>query len=206
MADRAADTEQILAEIQAGHAVEEGFRRLCDLYHRPLYYFFSRRGFPPQDCLDLTQETFVGIYRGIDSFRRDARFETWLFKVATNAWRKRLRRGAADKRAGQEVPIEDSEGEPLDLPAAGTPVPGEDLLRQERSRVLREGIEKLPEQMRKCLMLRVYHDLKYREIAVLMRLSPETVKVHLFQARRRLQEELGPYFESSLARLDEGTA
>ena len=59
--------------------------------------------------------------------------------------------------------------------------------------------------MRKCLMLRVYHDLRYREIAGVMRLSAETVKVHLFQARKRLQSELGPYFAGSLSRLDERT-
>jgi RNA polymerase sigma-70 factor (ECF subfamily) len=64
--------------------------------------------------------------------------------------------------------------------------------------VLREAIEKLPEQMRKCLMLRVYQEMKYREIATLLRLSPETVKVHLFQARRRLREDLGPYFHDAI--------
>lgn len=208
MADRAEIVQGIVRELQAGTAVEERFRQLCDLFHRPLYHFFARRGFPPQDCLELTQETFLGIYRGIGSFRRDARFETWLFKVATNAYRKRLRAGAATKRAGAEVPLEDpeDEGERRDLPAAAGPAPGEELLRQERSRVLREAIERLPEQMRKCLMFRVYHEMKYREIGVVMRLSPETVKVHLTTARRRLQQELGPYFAETLSRLEEGTS
>ena len=52
--------------------------------------------------------------------------------------------------------------------------------------------------MRKCLILRVYHEMKYREIGTVLRLSPETVKVHLFQARRRLQEELGDYFRDAI--------
>ena len=52
--------------------------------------------------------------------------------------------------------------------------------------------------MRRCLVLRVYQEMKYREIAALLRLSPETVKVHLFQARKRLREELGPYFADAV--------
>ena len=197
--------QQIIEALQAGASPDESFRRLCDLYGRRLYHFFSKRGFSREDCLDLTQETFLGIYRGIGSFRREAGFETWLFKVATNAYRKRLRWGAADKRAGEEVPLEAEEGDdgpPRELPAT-TPQPGEEVLRRERSRVVREAIEKLPEQMRKCLLLRVYRDLKYREIAALLRLSPETVKVHLFQARRKLQQELGGYFADSLFGADE---
>lgn len=204
MSDRAESVQKIIEELQAGISFEENFRLLCDLYHRPLYHFFAKRGFPPQDCLDLTQETFLGIYRGIGSFRRDARFETWLFKVATNAFRQRLRRGTADKRTGQEVPLEaesDDDRSHLRLEErvpAGGPAPGEGIFQKERARLLRQAIERLPAQMRKCLILRVYHEMKYREIGTVLRLSPETVKVHLFQARRRLQAELGEYFREAI--------
>jgi RNA polymerase sigma-70 factor, ECF subfamily len=200
MPDRAELTQKIVEELQAGISVEENFRLLCETWHRPLYHFFAKRGFPSQDCLDLTQETFLGIYRGIGSFRRDARFETWLFTVATNAFRKRLRAGAADKRSGQEVSLEGGEDDRglEDRVAADGPAPGEAMLQQERTRLLRAAIERLPEQMRKCLVLRVYHEMKYREIATVLKLSPETVKVHLFQARRRLQAELGDYFRDAL--------
>ena len=205
MPDRAELTQKIVVELQAGISVEENFRLLCEAWHRPLHHFFSKRGFPPQDCLDLTQETFLGIYRGIGSFRRDARFETWLFTVATNAFRKRLRSGAADKRSGQEVSLEGGEDDRgLEERAAdGGPVPGEGMLRKERARLLRDAIERLPEQMRKCLVLRVYHEMKYREIATVLKLSPETVKVHLFQARRRLQADLGDYFRDALPEPEE---
>ena len=202
MSDRDASLHQIIDQLQAGRAVEESFRLLCERYHRPLYAFFARRGFSHADCLDLTQETFLGIYRGIGSFRRDARFETWLFKVATNAWRKRLRLTVAGKRAGEEVSLDLAPGEEEDRPAfqpvAADPPPGASLFQAERSRLLREAVDRLPDQMRKCLVLNVYHELKMREIAQLLHLSPETVKVHLFQARRRLQAALGPHFADSL--------
>ena len=194
MDDPNESVQSIIERLQAvGSPREEDFRQLFDLFYPRLLHFFARRGFPPQDCLDLTQETFLGIYRGIGSFRRDSRFETWLFSIATNAWRKRLRWGVAGKREGREVPLEPAEDARDEAPA-----PGEDALRRERSRLLREAVEKLPEQMRRCLVLRVYQEMKYREIAALLRLSPETVKVHLFQARKRLREELGPYFADAV--------
>ena len=199
MADPAEVAYTIVRELQAGRAVEENFRRLVDLYHRPLYRFFARHGFPPHDCLDLTQETFLGIYRGIGSFRGDARFETWLYRVATNAWRKRLRHGVAEKRTAEEVPLDAGPEEdglaPADLLPALEPTPGEELLHEERKRLLRAAIERLPDQMRKCLLLRVDRELAVRDIATLLRLSPETVKAHLFQARKRLQAELGDLYE-----------
>jgi RNA polymerase sigma-70 factor, ECF subfamily len=198
MSETDASLQAILDDLQAGRTVEESFRLLCDRFHRPVYAFFAKRGFSHSDCLDLTQETFLGIYRGIGSFRGEARFETWLFKVATNAFRKSLRRQVAGKRSGDEVSLDTVPGEtgemPVFQPVADGPAPGAGLFQAERSRLLREAVERLPDQMRKCLVLSVYHDFKVREIARLLHLSPETVKVHLFQARRRLQKTLGPHF------------
>jgi RNA polymerase sigma-70 factor, ECF subfamily len=197
----------LIEQLQTGSSRDAAFRRLFDLYSPRLYHFFSRRGFPHQDCLDLTQETFIGIYRGIAAFRRDASFETWLFKIATNAYRKRLRWGTAEKREAQEVALEDQEdGGPMaTLAAAGVPTASEAMLGKERSHLLRQAIDRLPEQMRKCLVLRIDRELRYKEIAVLLRLSPETVKVHLAQGRKRLREELGPYFQDLISGIEEAT-
>jgi len=207
--------ESLIEQLQAPASrddANEAFRRLFGLYSPRLYYFFSRRGFSHADCLDLTQETFLGIYKGIGTFRRESSFETWLFKIATNAYRKRLRWGVAGKRDAPEVPLDGSPEEGGAMAAISTvattdvPAPGEEMLQRERALVLRQAIDRLPEQMRKCLVLRVDHEMAYKEIAVILRLSPETVKVHLARARRRLQEELGPYFASSVARIEEEKA
>jgi RNA polymerase sigma-70 factor (ECF subfamily) len=205
LAGRAERVEAILQELRDGAPPEERFRHLFEIYYGPLRGFFARRGFTPEDCQELTQETFLGIYTGIGSFRGDAGFETWMWKIANNAWRKRRRWWSADKRAAEEVPLDEVmelTGEPREELAPDTsPDPGQAALDHERSRLLREAIERLPEQMRKCLMLRVYQDLKYREIAVVVRLSIETVKAHLFAARKRLQQELGDYFHEALDRI-----
>ena len=202
-----ATVQSLIEQLQTGSSRDEAFRRLFDLYSPRLYHFFSRRGFPHPDCLDLTQETFVGIYRGIGAFRRDASFETWLFRIATNAYRKRLRWGAAEKRGTPEVPLEgdQEDGGPMATLAADVPTASEEMLSRERSHLLRQAIGRLPEQMRKCLVLRIDRELRYKEIAVLLRLSPETVKVHLAQGRKRLREEMGPYFQDLISGIEEAT-
>ncbi len=189
--------DSLLDALAAGRPAEEVYERLFGLYYRPVRDFFARRGFPPADCQDLTQETFLGIFRGMGSFRRDAPFDAWLFAVAANVYRKRLRHREAGSRRGREVPldggVEEEGGPAAELPAV-TAAPEGDSLTRERARLLRQAVEGLPPQMRACLVLRVYHDLKYREVAGRLRLSIDTVKAHLFQARQRLRNELGEYF------------
>lgn len=201
--DDRARSAAIFEELQAGSRREENFHRLFDLYYGRVFRFFAKRGIPPEDCRDLAQDTFIGIYRGIGAFRGEAELDAWIFKIAANLYRKRLRWGAAEKRAGTVVALdgaavspaaEDRGDGPADLPAGGD-APDSRILDQERSRLLRAAVQTLPDQMRNCLILRVYHDLKYREIAAAMRISIETVKAHLFRARERVKESLGDYFE-----------
>lgn len=203
MSSETRSINRIIEEWQAGIDRQENFRRLFERYYRPVYHFFAKRGFSAESCQDLTQETFIRVYIGMAGFRRESRFETWLFQIAGNTYRKELRRQSASKRAGQQVSLEGasekgssaSGGSELGDPSS-TQGPLDDVLHTEQRQELRRAIEELPEQMRKCLMLRVYQELSYREIAVVLRLSAETVKAHLHQARQRLRDELAGYFDS----------
>lgn len=181
---------------RAGGVVEldrdREFERLFERYARPVSYFFAHRGFSPEECRDLTQETFLGVYRGMDGFRHDASVETWLFTIAANVWRNEVRSRTAGKREGWEVPLERLAESPGKLPGelceADDPLAG--LIEEERAGLLREALDELPAQMRRCLLLRLDQQLKYREIAQVLRISIETVKSQLFQARERLRHEL----------------
>ncbi|HVR09304.1 MAG TPA: sigma-70 family RNA polymerase sigma factor [Thermoanaerobaculia bacterium] len=207
MAEKVPPLPEIIAALQAGVAEEENYRYLFDLCYSPLKGFFLRNGCPAEDCLDLIQETFLGIYRGIATFRGEAKFETWLFQIAANAERKARRRGATVKRRGTEVSLDAKPdaglpeiGETL---ASSAPGPDEDALNHERSERLHQAVAGLPTQMRRCLILRIDRGLTYSEIGTVLRLSPGTVKSHLFEARHRLQEDLGRDFAALLARGDE---
>jgi RNA polymerase sigma-70 factor (ECF subfamily) len=173
---------------QAGEDREAAFRSLFDAFYRPLLRFFARKGFGPEDCRDLTQETLLGIYHGLDGYRRDARFESWLYRIATTTYLKRRRAEHAAMRSGEEVSTDD-DAKPLTL---GKPAAQLDtVLERERADQLAAAIAELPEQMRKVLLMRLHRQLSYKEIATVLRVSTETVKAHLFQARKRLKERLG---------------
>jgi RNA polymerase sigma-70 factor, ECF subfamily len=183
--------ERAIRRFQEGSDRQGAFRLLYETYFRAIERFFARKGLPPQDCLDLTQETFLGIYKGLDGYEDRQRFTAWLYRVATTTYLKRRRTAATVKRAAEEVSRDG-----MDDPEATLAVPGrqlEGLLDEERGRALRAAVAELPEQMRDCLTLRLYHQLAYSEIATIKKISIETVKAHLFRARKKLQEKLADF-------------
>ncbi len=192
-----------MARFDSSAGPDEEFHRLFDRYFRPLFYFFRNRGIPAEDCRDLTQETFLRVYKSIGRFRGEASIETWLFQIATNLWRNRVRHDRAGKREATEVSLEGAMEKGQPIPAerslargAHNVAPLSGLLADEQAGMLRRALADLPPQMRRCVLLRIDQDLKYREIAGLMQISIDTVKSQLSQARDRLEKELGLYFDA----------
>jgi RNA polymerase sigma-70 factor, ECF subfamily len=186
-------TEVIFEQLRDVARREESFKLLFERFYWPLFRFFEGRGFTTEECQDLVQETFLRVHRGIDDFRGDARWEHWLFRIAANTAVKALRHRSASKRAGVTVPWEEGGAEDSPPTAAGgaeAPAPLRLLLDKERRERLSQAIDGLPAQMRRCVRLRVFQDLDYEEIAETLQISPSTVKVQLFKARKRLQGEL----------------
>ena len=194
--------EQSESEGAPGSGDDARYRALEDLfrdYFGSVYAYFLRQGFTVEEAKDLAQETFFRAWRGIGEFREDAGLTTWLFRIARNVLLNVWRDRKSLKRNGTTVSLD---GDPEDdeavvLESEAEPSPEEALLEEEKSRLLERELERLPAQMRQCLLLRL-GDLKYREIADILGVSIETVKSHLHQARRRLRAELGQHFEIDL--------
>jgi RNA polymerase sigma-70 factor (ECF subfamily) len=167
---------------------DEQFRR----YYHVVVGFFLRRGFSPEESRDLAQETFLRVFRQRDSFRGETSVETWLFQLASNLYKNTIRSRQTLKRDAKEVSFDEA----ADVGLAGALSSNSlgDLLAGERDCLLREAIRDLPDQMRRCVTLRVDQDLKYREIALLMGVSIEIVKAHLYQARQILRDKLADFF------------
>jgi RNA polymerase sigma-70 factor (ECF subfamily) len=191
-------TERAVLQWQAGIDSEEHFRQLFERYYAPVRNFFIRRGLSSDRSRDLTQDTFVRVYHSIGQFRREVPFEAWLFHIAANVYRNALRSASARKRTAELVAwdgISDPAGRvdvECDAPDRSRPLDA--VLQNERRRILRDAITDLPPQMRRCLVLRVYQDLTYEEIAFVLHVSIDTVKAHLFQARRQLRTTVASYF------------
>lgn len=185
--------ERAVAAFQAGARREESFRFLFESHHRRVERFFARRTRSVEECLDLTQETFLRVYKGLEGFRGDAPFGAWLYRIAWNVYGQlvvRKRSGEPARASDLDVEIEADAGI-HDLGGASRlavePEGYGAVLDGERRRLLREAIGKLPEQRRKCIVLWAYHGLTYEQIAAVMKLAVGTVKAHLAQAREQLE-------------------
>jgi RNA polymerase sigma-70 factor (ECF subfamily) len=182
---------------QRGIDQEESFRQIFCHYYPTIRAFFIRRSKSEEEVEDLVQETFLRVHRNLANFRGDSQFETWLFQVSANVYKNAVRSQTTQKRDAQEVSWNDigTDSAKIEETAIYRDAlendPLDELLQDERSRLLQEALQELPSQMRRCVELRISWDMKYREIAVLMGLSIETVKSQLHQARQLLKEKMG---------------
>ena len=146
-----------------------------------VYLSFRRRGFTHDQAMDLTQETYVRVFNSrahFDSIRSPA---AWLYRIAYNVMVSHFRRKKEHLRDLTETaaPWEDRELDP-ELQA----------LSDENAEKVRECIQAMAPMMKKCLILRYYHGLKYEEIVDFLGISINTVKTHLSRALRQLRNSL----------------
>lgn len=190
------DILKIIEEIQAGTRVEENCEKIYKRFRPMVRSFFLRKGFSPQESDDLTQDVFLRVFKSIDTFRRESRFERWLWEIVGHIYSNEIRRRRTEKRDAPEQSLDAvTETEEGSAPALAIPSPGpspeEEVVRSERSKALHAALKGLPDQMRRCCILRYERGFKYKEIAYIMGISIETVKAHLHQARKRLIDLLG---------------
>jgi RNA polymerase sigma-70 factor (ECF subfamily) len=164
------------------------FEEVFAEHYKTLFYFFRRKGVPPSDADDLTQEAFLRVYEHLEALHKPSALRAWLFTVAENVWKNRLRGKGTQKRAHEEEALEALEERAAVLPS----VPAEQerlLLDEERRSRLKIALANLPPRMRQCVLLRLERGLKYREIADILHVTIDTVKAHLHQAKSILTRD-----------------
>lgn len=183
--------------------LDDEFEQLFERYYPRVSSFFARRGFSRDESEDLAQKTFLKIYRSWERHRRrydpvpEARPEaweryqkdetSWIFTIALNTWRNELRRRGAGKRDAPLVRLtvlQDVGWEP----SGREENPEVKYMGKQRRRLLEEGLKHLPPGMRRCFELRFAQGLKYREIAQILKISIQSVRSQLHEARKRLEE------------------
>ncbi|HZF09096.1 MAG TPA: RNA polymerase sigma factor [Thermoanaerobaculia bacterium] len=187
-----AKISRLVRRIREGVRREESAAALHALLHPRVERFFRRRGFSTEESRDLTQDVFLRVYTGIEGFAGQSSFETWWQAIALNVYKNEIRRRKAAKRDKVEKSIDDrdpGDDHPFDLEEVA-PNPLDRLIDKERHQRVWALVETMPEQMQICFRLRYDHDYKYREIADLMKITVQTVKAHLHQARERLKKQL----------------
>jgi RNA polymerase sigma-70 factor, ECF subfamily len=162
-----------------------GFPAIEALVAARLRHYFQRQSFSPEDAEDLVQEVLARAWRGLPRLQQEERFVQWLFVIAGNVSRTARARRLREKRLlveGANLLEEVAD------PRAASYEGGEGYtLRDE----VRDAVNALPAQQRRCLLLRVRDELSYEEIADTLRLSAYTVRNHLAAAKKKLRERLG---------------
>lgn len=141
---------------------------------------------PTEDVRDLSQEAFLKAYRALHGFRRDARFSSWLYQIAVNVCRDRLRRRRLWARLSFEELDESIQGPPgPHRPDALDVVEARDL-----SRAVEAAMGALPAEQREVIVLKEYEGLTFLEIAEALGVPVSTVKTRLYRGLTQLRARL----------------
>ena len=163
----------------------EAFELLVLEYQKNVYNVALRITGNAEDAADMAQETFIKAYNSIASFKGDSRFSVWLYRIVTNVSVDFLRSRA--RRPVSSLTVENDEGETVELEIADEELSPERLMEVKlTSQAVRRGLEKLPEDYRRILLLREIQGLSYDEIAQVLNVEIGTVKSRIFRARKKL--------------------
>ncbi len=166
------------------------FDELLRRYRAPLVNYFYRMVHDQAMAEDLAQEAFLRVYKARHRYRPDARFTTWLYRIATNLALNAIRDSRGRQRQDAVTTGEDGET-PIEFVDPKASVEQE-LIETDRSRMIREAIETLPENQRAAVILHKYQDVDYRQIAGIFSISESAVKSLLFRAYETLRTRLEP--------------
>ena len=180
--------EELVARSIGGDV--DSFNQLVIRWERPIYALAYRVIGREEEARDVVQETFLRAFRGIKNFRGQAKFSSWVYRIALNLCRDWIRR---ERRA----PIQNApEGVDLvELAAEQGPVESIETLvaRHDMSKAVAGAMALLPEEQRTAIILKEYHGMTFQEIADLQACPLSTVKTRLYQGltvlRRHLKEQ-----------------
>jgi len=184
---------ELIAAIQRGDL--GAFRALVERHQRALVNFFFHHAWDRQIAEDCAQEVFLRLYNHLGTYEPQAKFTTFLYRVARNLWIDRLR--AAAGRPGTlslESPLKPAqEGTLQDGIRSREEGPVELLEQRETHAALRAAIGLLPEEQRMVVLLAEIEGLKYRQIGEILEIPVGTVKSRMHTAVERLKEILGDH-------------
>ncbi len=175
---------------------QASYKRLMKKYHDPIFNLIARIIRNREQVEDLTQEAFVKAFASLKNFNEEYAFSTWIYKIATNSSIDYIRKKKLDTFSiNKPIALEESDYS-FELPDT-TYQPDKTLIQHQRTRLIEEAIERLPEKYKRVIIMRHTEDRDYSEIAKILKLPIGTVKAHIFRARellnRFLREKISHY-------------
>jgi len=177
--------------LRVGAGDDAAFEWLVRKYRRPMIGFMYRMTRNQAVAEELAQEVFLRVYRSRSSYAAQARFTTWLYRIATNLAVNYARDSRAE-RTSRKLCLDAPDlasGTLPDVADAGATAE-QAMLREERLAAIRRQVHGLPERQRLAVLMHKYQGLEYREIAQVLKLSESATKSLLFRAYETLREKL----------------
>lgn len=168
----------------------DAFNELMGRYEKRVFNFAYHMSGNYDDAWDVTQEAFIRVYNSIGTFRGDAVFTTWLYRIVRNVFLDERKRAKAHMQTSLEEYVELDENSVAKQIEDDGPSPEELVEGKERNQILQEAIESLPDYQRMMVILYHTQGKSYEEIAQIMNLPIGTVKSRLNRARLALREKL----------------
>jgi RNA polymerase sigma-70 factor (ECF subfamily) len=192
-ADESSDAA-IMLRVAAGD--ESGFNYLVEKHYRAMIHFLFRMVRNQAVAEELAQEVFLRVYRSRQTYRAEAKFTTWLYRIATNLGVNHAR-DTRHERAAPTIYLDQPDPETGTTPdvADARPVVEEELLKDERMQAIRKHVMALPERQRTAVLMHKYQGLDYKEIGAVLRLSESATKSLLFRAYQTLRERLKDFVQ-----------
>jgi RNA polymerase sigma-70 factor, ECF subfamily len=179
----------VMLRVAAGD--EPAFNFLAQKYHRAMIHFLFRMVHNQAVAEELAQEVFLRVYRSRESYRAEAKFTTWLYRIATNLAVNHAR-DTRHERSAQTVYLDAPDAETGTTPdvADDEPTVEQRLMRDERMAAIRTHVMALPERQRMAVLMHKYQGMDYRQIGEVLKLSESATKSLLFRAYHTLRDKL----------------
>jgi RNA polymerase sigma-70 factor (ECF subfamily) len=179
----------IMLELRAGNM--SGFDYLIQKYRKPIINFMYRMVHNQAVAEELAQEVFLRVYRSRETYRAEARFTTWLYRIATNLG-VNYARDTRHERAASTIYLDEPDPETGTTQDVADSTPGAEasLLHRERLNAIRQHVLALPERQRMAVLMHKYEAMDYKQIGDVLKLSESATKSLLFRAYQTLREKL----------------
>jgi RNA polymerase sigma-70 factor (ECF subfamily) len=179
--------DQIIERTLAGET--EAFGLLVRRWENPIYGLSLRMLGRDEDARDVCQETFLAAFRNLRKFRGEAKFSSWIYRIALNACNSRLRR--PDGARTRSLDEESADGNREEFADQATEGATERLQRAQLSAIVRRALNALPTEMRQVIVMKEYEELTFAEIAEILEIPVSTVKSRVYTGLQQLRARLG---------------
>ncbi len=179
--------KELVTKIKNGD--QNALKQLFEQYQHLVYNICYRMTGNQEEAEDITQDVFIKIFHAIGKFRGEAKFSSWIYRIAVNTCLKRERRKKLESWISLEFLFQEKEQFQPESPEES---PDQQIEIAEKEQIVQKAIQSIPERQKTALILFRYENLSYEEIAAIMKISLSAVEALLHRAKDNLSQKLIP--------------